>query len=128
MQVEFEFGVIHKDPNSFLINWPSYATKLKNLMKVEYKAQMFVSKWPSEIEDLLILLKLLPAKANGKNGVASAANFRDSIAKFIVFSDVIFFNSSTQSNHTFTHDTFDAIFQLYVNLYSVLYRKMVCLI
>lgn len=51
---------------------------------------MFVTKWPSEIEDFFMLLKLIPWKPNGKNGAASAATFRDSIEKLIVFSNVIF--------------------------------------
>lgn len=92
LQIDFEFGVIYKnnDPNVFVTNWPTYASKLKNLMKVEYKSQMFVTKWPPEIEDLFMLLKLLPFKSNGRNGAASAATFRDSIQKLVVFSNVMF--------------------------------------
>lgn len=74
----------------FLTNWQFYATKLRNLMNVEYKSQMFVTKWPSEIEDLFILLKLVPWKPSGKSGAASAATFRDSMEKLIIFSNVIY--------------------------------------
>lgn len=56
---------------------------------------MFVTKWPSEIGNLLMLLKLLPHKPTGKNCVASAHTFKDSIGKLIVFSNVIHDNFST---------------------------------
>lgn len=56
---------------------------------------MFVTMWPSEIEDLLMLLKLLPHKLTGKNSVASAHTFKDSIGKLIVFSNEIHMIHST---------------------------------
>lgn len=77
------------NPNSFIEKWPSFSSRLKIMFESQYKSQLFATMWSTDVENILILLKLFPFKATGRNNVASASTFPNAIKKLIVFSEVI---------------------------------------
>lgn len=83
--------------HAFCDTWLIKGTKLGDVLNAEYGRHTFATKWPEIVENLLILLKLLPAK-NGRKG--SVEVFKKAIQKLIVFRKVnciyVFFNASCQ--------------------------------
>lgn len=59
-------------------------------MQTQFKSSMFVTKWSSDIDNFLMLLKLFPFKPIGRNNTAAPLTFKNSIDKLIVYSDVIY--------------------------------------
>lgn len=52
----------------------------------DYPASAFVSNWPQDVEQLLILLKLLPSKNTRQNNVEV---FKKAMKKLIIFREVL---------------------------------------
>lgn len=70
----------------FIEKWPFYASNMKNVLLDSYKQEMGTL-WSEEVEQLLVVLKLLPAKGGSKGG-AGILPFIRAIDKLIVHSDV----------------------------------------
>lgn len=77
------------NPNSFIEKWPSFSSRLKHMFESQFKSHLFATMWSTEVENLLILLKLFPFKATGRNNVTPSTAFSNAIKKLIVFSEVI---------------------------------------
>lgn len=79
-----DFEGKRKDPlicDAFINDWKKYEKRLRSYCNENYKTDKHTL-WPDDIEDILLLLKLLPHKPRGKRLVKS---FLESISKFIVF-------------------------------------------
>lgn len=81
---------MHMFPNAksgaFLELWPQYEPHLKDILSQDYKLCV-QTVWPRGIENILILLKLLPAKSVGRNA-QNVLSFNKAINKLIVFHEV----------------------------------------
>lgn len=73
--------------NAFLDFWPEMSEKLNTVLNKYYPRQQFKTLWPKEIEDFLILLRLLPFKP-GCRSLSSPETFQNSIKRLLVFSKV----------------------------------------
>lgn len=82
-----EFANEFKNINAsaMLEKWEIYAPRLTNILKNGYNQKTFKTEWFSDIEDVLILLKLLPTKQIGRNVIASESTFKKSVGKLIEF-------------------------------------------
>lgn len=76
--------------NEFVVNWSKYSEGLDTLIKTQYESTSFYTNWPEDIEQLLVLLKLLPASTLGKNKLAKPITFHKSTEKVIVYKKVYF--------------------------------------
>lgn len=87
-QIQFEFCLRYPDTNSdaFLDSWPAYSIQLVDVLENQYQAKISTP-WSEEIQMLLIFLKLLPARANGRN-LLSISSFNKAIEKLFVFRKV----------------------------------------
>lgn len=74
------------DQNAFLVKWPKYATRVHDVLKTYYKKSI-KTMWCKDIESILALLKMLPAKGNGRN-LQSMETFNRSIDKLFWFRTV----------------------------------------
>lgn len=74
--------------NGLLENWPKYSSKLKNVLDSSDKSSDFATMWSEDIEQVLILLKLLPLVQTGRNTAPKRANFQEATKKLIIFSKV----------------------------------------
>lgn len=90
MQILLDFADAFKDVNTNILvdSWPTIRNDLKQILQQQYKSEAFHTEWPEEINDFLILLKLLPLKNVGKNVLASKDTFVNSVKKLIKFYDV----------------------------------------
>lgn len=66
--------------------WSTKGEKLQVILMRDYPASAFVSNWPQDVEQLLILLKLLPSKNTRHNNVEV---FKKAIKKLIIFREVL---------------------------------------
>lgn len=72
----------------FLDQWPNLRKRLNNILHNQYKSSI-QTLWPQDIQDILILLKLVHSKATGRN-LQSILGFNNSIDKLIIFREVRF--------------------------------------
>lgn len=88
LQILFDFSVRYKeiDCNAFLDTWPTHSVRLNDILKDQYESSIYTM-WTEDIQDLLILLKLLPAKTNGRN-LLSVESFNKATEKLFVFRKV----------------------------------------
>lgn len=94
MQILFDFEQTYKLAGGKLIeNWSKYPIKLREILA----SSSFTTSWPRDIEDFLILLKLLPMSTKSPKGVQT---FDKSVENLIVFQPVsiLFFHISLQNN------------------------------
>lgn len=70
----------------FLDQWPNLRKRLNYILNNQYKSSI-QTLWPKDIQDILILLKLVHTKATGRN-LQSIVGFNKSIDKLIVFREV----------------------------------------
>lgn len=84
----FDFSVRYAniDSNAFLDSWPIYSSRLNDILKNQYASDVHTM-WSADIQDLLILLKLLPARTNGRN-LLSVESFSKATEKLFVFRKV----------------------------------------
>lgn len=76
------------DEHVFIQKWPEYKNKLRYVFVTQYKSMSYQTDWNEEIDDLFILIRLLPARAVGKNTSGSCLSFQNAIDKLIVFREV----------------------------------------
>lgn len=74
------------DSNAFLDTWSAFGEKLKEVHQQSYNSNID-TEWSDDVENFLILLKLLP-KSPGRKGLATRVSFQNTIRKLIVFSKV----------------------------------------
>lgn len=93
LQISYDFSLRFPDADvSSLMNWwQQYSSRMMCVLKSHYK-QTYHSLWPDQINDLLVLLKMLPAKAKGKN-LDSIQTFKKAVTKLIVFRKVVSFDA-----------------------------------
>lgn len=75
------------DSHAFLDTWSEFAEKLKKVHQQSYKSDID-TEWSDDIENFLILLKLLPLSSGRKGQLATRLSFQNAIRKLIVFSKV----------------------------------------
>lgn len=68
-----------------LQKWSSYSLKLKQYYSEKVKGRHYNTRWSEDVEDFLLLLKLLPSKQAGKSAAATVANFNKASEMFITF-------------------------------------------
>lgn len=87
-QILFDFShrFSDSDCDAFLGSWPEYRVRLKEILRNQYQASIRTT-WSEDISDLLILLKLNPARANGRN-LLTIESFNKAIEKLFVFRKV----------------------------------------
>lgn len=86
-QISYDFAVqfSEADANGFMIEWPNkYGPDIKNMLNDCYGTKISTG-WASDIEEILALLKILPAKAGKKSPVVP---FIKVIDKLIFHSEV----------------------------------------
>lgn len=72
----------------FISSWANYESKIANILETHRAHLDFATVYDTEIEKLLMLLKLLPVRHGGRNNVANRANFSKAIENLIVFAKV----------------------------------------
>lgn len=85
-----EFANEYKEinENALLEKWSSLAPQFRSILLVNYKIKNFETGWSDEIEDMLVLLKLLPSKQVGKHVISSEHTFNGAVDKFLKFMQV----------------------------------------
>lgn len=86
----FDFGqqFPDADSNGFIKNWALISNEMKKVLKEYYRSDINTL-WTDEVEQLLILMKILPARASQKTK-KTALPFVKAIDRLIVFSEVCF--------------------------------------
>lgn len=81
-----------------------YKEKLWKLFNANYSDKRFKTTWIDEIEDMLLLLRLFPAKQVGRNVVGTIEDFDLSISKMIQFElvSIIAFYMRFKSTNVYT--------------------------
>lgn len=72
--------------DAFLQLWPKYELHLREILTQDYKLCVQTI-WPKEIENILVLLKLFPAKSVGRN-TSNILSFNKAVDKLIIFHEV----------------------------------------
>lgn len=89
VQISFDFEGIHELASDKLVeNWPVYACKLKGVLQHFGADSSFATIWPKDIEEFLMLLKLLPEAPKGRKTLSNRENFNGAIEKLIVYQPV----------------------------------------
>lgn len=70
----------------FVDEWPNIRTNLNIILRQQYQTNIQTI-WPADINDLFILLKLIPGKSNGRYAL-TVQSFNKAIDKLIVFRTV----------------------------------------
>lgn len=88
LQILHDFTVRFPEANAggFIEDWPFYAQNIKKVFYESYY-QKIDTLWSDDIEELLVVLKLLPAKA-GQKVASGVLPFNRAIDKFIVHTKV----------------------------------------
>lgn len=82
------------DSNALIAKWPNFGSNVKEILKEHYSTTVNTG-WSENIEQMLALLKILPAKA-GRNA-GPVVPFVQAIDKLIVHSEVRVINFSTRN-------------------------------
>lgn len=69
-------------------NWATYSERFREILTQNYESSIHTM-WSKEVEDILVILKLFPAKAGGRNAASGITSFNKTIDKLIVFCEVI---------------------------------------
>lgn len=83
---DFKVHFPNADSDGFLKNWPAYGSRMEDVLKSYYGTNVY-TEWPCEIEQVLSLLKVLPAKA-GPKSKSPVLPFNQVIDKLIFHSEV----------------------------------------
>lgn len=67
--------------------WLTLSQNLDFVLGKYYQRQTFKTEWPKEIENFLILIRLLPFKP-GARSLASVETFQNSVKRLLIFSNV----------------------------------------
>lgn len=85
---DFELRCRNVDTEAFVKIWPEFSTKWKNILRQNKQADQYATMWSDDIDQFLIMMRLLPPGARGRNQVAQRQNFHSAIDKMIVFNKV----------------------------------------
>lgn len=83
---DYELRFPNADPLALIVFWPEHHQKLRELLNGELKSSID-TEWNTDIEDILVLLKLTFLKQRGRNYGASMS-FEKAIEKLITFEEV----------------------------------------
>lgn len=87
-QAVFDFTVQYSgaEHNGFQNNWPKYGSSIKEVLKSSYSTTITTG-WCESIEQILALMKILPAKSGTKTK-SSVVPFIKAIDHLILFCEV----------------------------------------
>lgn len=89
--MDYNLRFMEHNANNLLNNWALYSKRLNEMLTTVYNSHIY-TQWSKDIQDILILLKLLPAKMDTKK-VATLESFNKAIEKTISFSKGKYFRS-----------------------------------
>lgn len=75
--------------NGFLEKWSTQQSQLRSILCTEYMEVNFKTEYDEDIENILVLIKLFPAKQVGRNVIASDSKFKSTVNSLIHFAPVI---------------------------------------
>lgn len=86
----YDFTVHFPNANSdgLMNNWHDFGSNMKGVLSDSYNTNVNTG-WPDDVEQILALLKILPAKA-GRNTKSLVVPFIQAIDKLIIHSEVKF--------------------------------------
>lgn len=85
----FDYDLRFMNGDAFLRNWEDYRSMLRKMLQDKYISDQFTTSWCDDVNDLSILLKLLPYRVSNKKNTPRLS-FNESISKLIVFRKVKF--------------------------------------
>lgn len=88
---EFELANPEINATAFIDKWTMFGPQLRDILTNHYKVQTFTTDWPKDVEDILVLLKMFPARQVGRNVIASDTTFKKSVDQLIHYEPVIHF-------------------------------------
>lgn len=95
LQISYEFSLRYPNEDEFAFQnaWNMLSRRAVNVFE-SYYATKFKSSWTKDIDQLLVLLKMLPTKAAGKNLAQIESSFAKAEQKLIIFRMVklLYFN------------------------------------
>lgn len=74
--------------NGFREFWEKYKDSIENVLRLQSYYKDFATSFDGDIEKVLMLLKMLPAKQCGRKTAAHRPLFQESVDKVIIFSKV----------------------------------------
>lgn len=86
--MEFARAFREINGNALLEKWESFKNQLRGIMVNQFNVQHFKTGWNNNIEDVLVLLKLLPSKQIGRNVISSTSTFNSAIENLIQYMPV----------------------------------------
>lgn len=88
-QILYDFTVHYPtaDPDGLMKKWQNIGLHIKKVLSEQYKNKNVNAGWSDDIEQVLALLKALPAKA-GRNTRGQIVPFIQAVDKLIVHSEV----------------------------------------
>lgn len=91
IKVLYEFSLRYPNvsDNAFDHAWKKLSMRAVDVFENYYQTK-FISSWSKDISNLLVLLKMFPAKASGTNFSLIESSFKKAEKKLIVFREVIF--------------------------------------
>lgn len=92
IQILYDFTVHfpNADADGLMNKWQNIGSNINNVLTEEYNTKIY-TEWSAGVEQVLALLKILPAKA-GRNTKSSVLPFVKAIDKLIVHYEVRFIN------------------------------------
>lgn len=92
MLTDYDIRFNAESSNILIENWPIYSKILNNALTVTYGSHIY-TQWPEDIQDILVLLKLLPATTKSKTkprvNEPEIEVFNNAIGRLFVFRKVI---------------------------------------
>lgn len=90
-QILKEFELAYPEISAFALidKWIVFGPQLRDILTSHYKVKNFKTDWFEDIERILVLLKMFPARQVGRNVIASDTTFKTSVNQFIHFEPVI---------------------------------------
>lgn len=81
-------------PNVFFYSWESCKKNVKTALQMHENTDDFETGFSEEIDNFLMLLKLLPERQKGRKTTRMRLNFNKMIDRLVAFSKVHFLNHS----------------------------------
>lgn len=92
MLIDYNIRFNAETSNILIENWSMYSKILNNTLTATYGSHIY-TQWPRDIQDILVLLKLLPATNKSKKvGEAEIEVFNKAIDKLFLFRKVVHLN------------------------------------
>lgn len=83
MEFAEEYSTVNA--NALIEKWETYEHQLREILVINFANVAFETGWSEDIENVLVLLKLLPSKQSGRNVIASNSTFNNAIEKLVQF-------------------------------------------